>query len=142
LPITRAPPIGEIKVWRHDAWFPTKDRGQVDADGYFWHAGRADDVIISAGWTIGPAEVEDVIMQHPNVAEAAVIGVPDPTRGQVVKAFIVLKHTGSPGLAEEIQTLVRTRLSQHEYPRQIEFVAELPKTPAGKVNRKILRDRT
>jgi acetyl-CoA synthetase len=132
---------GEIKVWRHQAWFPTKDRGWVDEDGYFWHAGRADDVIISAGWTIGPAEVEDAIMKHPAVAEAAVIGVPDDVRGQVVKAFIVTKHAAGPGLADEIQDLVRQRLSQHEYPRQIEFVSELPKTPAGKVNRKMLRER-
>jgi acetyl-CoA synthetase len=141
---TPCPPgqIGEIKLWRHSSWFPTKDRGQVDADGYFWHAGRADDVIISAGWTIGPVEVEDAIMQHPNVAEAAVIGVPDEIRGQVVKAFIVPKRPPAPDEAEAIQTLVRTRLSQHEYPRQVEFVSELPKTPAGKVNRKMLRDRT
>jgi acetyl-CoA synthetase len=134
--------IGEIKVWRHGSWFPTKDRGQIDSDGVFWHAGRADDVIISAGWTIGPAEVEDAIMQHPAVAEAAVIGVPDATRGQIVKAFIMPKHAPGPDLAEEIQNLVRNRLSQHEYPRQIEFVSELPKTPAGKVNRKMLRERT
>jgi acetyl-CoA synthetase len=133
---------GEIKVWRHDAWFPTKDRGMIDDDGYFWHAGRADDVIISAGWTIGPAEVEDAIMRHPEVVEAAVIGVPDTTRGQIVKAFIVPKNAPAPGLAESIQTLVRTRLSQHEYPRQIEFVTELPKTPAGKVNRNMLRAKT
>ena len=134
--------IGEIKIWRHNAWFPTKDRGRIDADGYFWHAGRADDVIISAGWTIGPVEVEDAIMKHPAVAEAAVIGVPDPVRGQVVKAFVVLKHPPSPNLTEDIQERVRARLSQHEYPRLIEYVAELPKTPAGKVNRKMLRDRT
>ncbi|MSO99987.1 MAG: acetate--CoA ligase [Acetobacteraceae bacterium] len=133
---------GEIKVWRHDAWFPTKDRGRTDADGYFWHEGRTDDVIISAGWTIGPAEVEDAIMKHPLVAEAAVVGVPDATRGQVVKAFVVTKQPPGSDLAAAIQDLVRTRLSQHEYPRLIEFVAELPKTPAGKVNRKILRERT
>jgi acetyl-CoA synthetase len=134
--------VGEIKVWRHDAWFPTKDRGMIDDDGYFWHGGRADDVIISAGWTIGPAEVEDAIMKHPGVAEAAVIGVPDDTRGQVVKAFIVPRHPPHAQLGQEIQDLVRTRLSQHEYPRQIEFVTELPKTPAGKVNRKMLRERS
>ncbi len=134
--------VGEIKVWRHGRWFPTKDRGRIDRDGYFWHAGRADDVIISAGWTIGPAEVEDAIMKHPDVTEAAVIGVPDATRGQVVKAFVTTKQTPGPGLAQELQDLVRTRLSQHEYPRLIEFVTELPKTPAGKVNRKMLRERT
>ena len=131
---------GEIKVWRHDAWFSTKDRGRIDEDGYFWHEGRADDVIISAGWTIGPVEVEDAIMKHPSVREAAVIGVPDPVRGQIVKAFVVADE--APGLTEAIQELVRTRLSQHEYPRLIEFVSELPKTPAGKVNRKILREKT
>jgi acetyl-CoA synthetase len=133
--------IGEIKVWRHGAWFATKDRGRVDADGYFYHAGRADDVIISAGWTIGAVEVEDTLLRHPAVREAAVIGVPDATRGQVVKAFIVTDQAADPALAAEIQDFVRTRLSQHEYPRRIAFVAELPKTPAGKVNRKVLRDR-
>ncbi len=132
---------GEIKVWRHNAWFPTKDRGRVDADGYFWHGGRADDVIISAGWTIGATEVEDAILKHPAIAEAAVIGVPDPLRGQVVKAFLVARRPGDDALAAEIQDFVRTRLSQHEYPRIVQFVTELPKTPAGKVNRKTLRDR-
>jgi len=133
--------LGEIKVWRHGAWFPTKDRGRIDADGYFWHAGRADDVIISAGWTIGAVEVEDVLLQHPAVREAAAIGVPDELRGQVVKAFIVSDRAANDGLVREIQDFVRTRLSLHEYPRVVEFVAALPKTPAGKVNRKVLRDR-
>ena len=131
---------GEIKVWRHDAWFPTKDRGRIDEDGYFYHAGRADDVIISAGWTIGAVEVEDTLLKHPAVREAAVIGVPDETRGQVVKAFIVTDSAPDPALAAEIQDFVRLRLSQHEYPRLVAFVPELPKTPAGKVNRKVLRD--
>jgi acetyl-CoA synthetase len=133
--------VGEIKVWRHGAWFPTKDRGRIDSDGYFWHEGRSDDVIISAGWTIGPAEVEDAIMKHPEVAEAAVIGVPDETRGQIVKAFVVTRRPPGAGLAQEIEDMVRRGLSQHEYPRLIEFVTELPKTPAGKVNRKLLRER-
>ncbi|HYZ23816.1 MAG TPA: AMP-binding protein [Rhodopila sp.] len=133
--------IGEIKVWRHGAWFPTKDRGRIDQDGYFYHAGRADDVIISAGWTIGAAEVEDTLLKHPAVTEAAVIGVPDTTRGHVVKAFIVTIRPPTQALAAEIQDFVRARLSQHEYPRQIAFVTELPKTPAGKVNRKVLRER-
>ncbi len=131
---------GEIKVWRHNAWFPTKDRGRIDADGYFWHGGRADDVIISAGWTIGATEVEDTLLKHPSVREAAVIGVPDPVRGQAIKAFIVADGVND-ALAGEIQDFVRTRLSQHEYPRIVQFVDELPKTPAGKVNRKTLRDR-
>ncbi len=133
--------LGEIKVWRHGAWFPTKDRGRVDEDGYFHHAGRADDVIISAGWTIGAVEVEDALLRHPAVREAAVIGVADALRGHVVKAFIVTDRPGTEALVREVQDFVQTRLSQHEYPRLIEFVAELPKTPAGKVNRKALRDR-
>jgi acetyl-CoA synthetase len=131
---------GEIKVRRRDGWFSTKDLGRVDADGYFWHGGRADDVIISAGWTIGAVEVEDALLKHPAVQEAAVIGVPDALRGQVVKAFLVCDRGGSDALAREIQDFVRTRLSQHEYPRIVAFVPALPKTPAGKVHRKALRD--
>jgi acetyl-CoA synthetase len=132
--------LGEIKVWRRDAWFPTKDRGSVDADGYFFHAGRADDVIISAGWTMSAVEIEDVLLEHPDVREAAVIGVADALRGQVVKAFIVSPRPGNDVFAQELQDFTRTRLSQHEYPRRVAFVPELPKTPAGKVNRKTLRD--
>ena len=132
--------IGEIKVWRRDAWFPTKDRGHVDGDGYFYHAGRADDVIISAGWTMSAIEIEDVLLRHPDVREAAVIGVADALRGQVVKAFIVSARGGDDAFARELQDFTRTRLSQHEYPRRVAFVAALPKTPAGKVNRKALRE--
>jgi acetyl-CoA synthetase len=131
--------LGEIKVRRHDAWFPTKDRGRTDAEGYFYHAGRADDVIISAGWTMSAVEIEDALLRHPAVAAAAVIGVPDKLRGLVVKAFIVAKP-GSPQDAASIQDHVRRHLSQHEYPRLIDFVADLPRTPAGKINRKALRD--
>jgi acetyl-CoA synthetase len=132
--------IGEIKVWRRDAWFPTKDRGHVDGDGYFYHAGRADDVIISAGWTMSAIEIEDVLLRHPDVREAAVIGVADSLRGQVVKAFVVSARGGDDAFARELQEFTRTRLSQHEYPRRVAFVAALPKTPAGKVNRKALRE--
>jgi acetyl-CoA synthetase len=132
--------LGEIKVWRRDAWFPTKDRGRVDADGYYHHAGRADDVIISAGWTMSAVEIEDVLLKHPEVREAAVIGVADALRGQVVKAFIVSPRPGDDAFAHELQQFTRTRLSQHEYPRHVAFVAQLPKTPAGKVNRKVLRE--
>ena len=132
--------IGEIKVWRRGAWFPTKDRGHVDGDGYFYHAGRADDVIISAGWTMSAIEIEDVLLRHPDVREAAVIGIADSLRGQVVKAFIVSARGGDDAFARELQEFTRTRLSQHEYPRRVAFVAELPKTPAGKVNRKALRE--
>ena len=133
--------IGEIKVWRHNAWFRTKDRGWIDSDGYFFHAGRADDVIISAGWTMSATEIESVLLRHPAVREAAAIGVPDAQRGQVVKAFIVSDRTHDDALAHDIQDFVRQRLSQHEYPRIVAFVPELPKTPAGKVNRKALRER-
>lgn len=132
--------VGEIKVWRRGAWVPTKDLGKVDADGYFHHVGRADDVIISAGWTMSAVEIEDVLLQHPDVMEAAAIGVPDSLRGQVVKALIVSRRPGDETFARELQDFTRSRLSQHEYPRQIAFAAELPKTPAGKLNRKALRD--
>ncbi|MDP6343512.1 MAG: AMP-binding protein [Alphaproteobacteria bacterium] len=133
--------VGEIVVRRGDGWFPTKDLGQIDEDGYFFHGGRADDVIISAGWTMGAVEIEDTLLKHPDVREAAAIGVPDEVRGQVVKAFIVSPRPGDDGFVGELQRFAQERLSRHEYPRQVAFVSELPKTPAGKVNRKILRDR-
>jgi acetyl-CoA synthetase len=113
----------------------------MDDDGYFYHAGRADDVIISAGWTMSAVEIENALLAHPDIKEAAVIGVPDETRGQVVKAFLVSQRDENQAFAREIQDFVRNRLSQHEYPRHIAIVSELPKTPAGKVNRKVLRDR-
>lgn len=133
--------IGEIKLLRRGEWYPTKDLGYVDEDGYFYHAGRADDVIISAGWTMSAVEIENALLAHPDINEAAAIGVPDETRGQIVKAFLVTERSGEELFVREVQEFVRNRLSQHEYPRQIEIVAELPKTPAGKVNRKTLRDR-
>jgi len=133
--------IGEIKVRRRDAWIATRDRGWIDADGYFYHAGRADDIIISAGWTIGAIEVEDALLNHSDIKEAAVIGVPDELRGNIVKAFVVTSRAHSDAFIDEIKEFVRNRLSAHEYPRQVVIVDELPKTPAGKVNRKVLRDR-
>ena len=132
---------GEIMLLRRDAWVATKDLGRMDGDGYFYHAGRADDVIISAGWTMSAVEIEDALLKHPQVREAAAIGTPDTLRGQIVKAFIVSDRPGDDTFSRELQDLVRSRLSQHEYPREIAFVAELPKTPAGKVNRKVLRAR-
>jgi acetyl-CoA synthetase len=133
--------IGELKVWRRGAWLPTKDLGYVDEDGYFYHAGRADDVIISAGWTMSAVEIEHVLLMHPSVSEAAVIGVPDAVRGQVVKAFVVSDGARTDKHAQDLQAFTRHQLSQHEFPRIVEFVDNLPKTPAGKVNRRVLRDR-
>jgi acetyl-CoA synthetase len=133
--------VGELMVWRRDRWETTKDLARVDEDGYFYHAGRADDVIISAGWTMSAVEIENTLLKHPDVREVGVIGVPDATRGQVVKAFVVTTRPASPEYVDELKTFTRERLSQHEFPRHIEFVRELPKTPAGKVHRKVLRDR-
>jgi acetyl-CoA synthetase len=132
--------IGEIKVWRRGAWFPTKDLGHCDEDGYFYHDGRADDVIISAGWTMSAVEIENVLLKHALVREAAVIPVPDAVRGQVAKAFVVSDRRGKD-FARELQDFARVQLSRHEFPRQVAFVDELPKTQAGKINRKVLRDR-
>jgi acetyl-CoA synthetase len=133
--------VGQIVLRRRGAWFPTKDLGRVDAEGYYHHAGRADDVIISAGWTMSAAEIEDTLMRHPAVLECAVVGVPDALRGQVVKAFVVTTSGGDPELAEALKAFTRERLSRHEYPRQMALVDELPKTPAGKINRRALRER-
>lgn len=132
---------GQLMVQRRGHWIATKDLGRTDPDGYFYHGGRADDVIISAGWTMSAVEIENVMLMHPAVLEAAAIGVPDALRGQVVKAFVVIDCQGDDALVQAIQDLVKTKLSQHEYPRHVAFVAELPKTPAGKVHRKLLRER-
>jgi len=132
--------LGEIAVRRRGAWFRVKDLGKTDTDGYFYHAGRADDVIISAGWTMSAVEIENTLLTHPAVLEAAAIGVPDAVRGQVVKAYVVARPDMTIDVAD-LQQHMKRRLSQHEYPRQVEIVAELPKTPAGKINRKALRDR-
>ena len=140
--IAAAGAAGEIVVRRGEAWFPTKDLGRADEEGFFYHAGRADDVIISAGWTMSAVEIEDALLRHPDVSEIAVIGVPDELRGQVVKAFVVSGRGPDGGAFEaELQAFARERLGRHEYPRQVAFVAELPKTPAGKVNRVALRER-
>ena len=133
--------IGEIMLRRGAGWFATKDRGHIDAEGYFYHNGRADDVIISAGWTMSAVEIEDTLLKHADIAECAAIGVPDETRGQVVKAYVVSPRAPSAEFVREIQEFAQQRLSRHEYPRQVEFVTELPKTPAGKVNRNALRAR-
>ena len=131
--------LGEIAVRRRGEWFRVKDRGRIDEDGYVHHAGRSDDVIISAGWTMSALEIERALLAHPDVVEAAVVGVPDARRGHVPKAFVVA-HRRGPAFDAELQEHVQRRLSRHEYPRVIEVVDALPKTPAGKVNRKALRD--
>jgi acetyl-CoA synthetase len=131
---------GEISVFRRGGWLRSKDRGSIDNDGYFHYAGRADDVIISSGWTISPLEVERTLLLSPAVSEAAVVGVPDPTRGQIVKAYVVAAGDGDNRLAASLQQLVRDELSPHEYPREVEFQTELPKTPNGKINRRALRE--
>jgi acetyl-CoA synthetase len=133
--------VGELMLWRRDAWETTKDMARIDADGYFYHCGRADDVIISAGWTMSAVEIENTMLKHPDVQECAVIGAPDATRGLVVKAFVVSSRVPGEAFVKELQDFTRSALAQHEFPRLVEFVDELPKTPAGKVHRKILRDR-
>jgi acetyl-CoA synthetase len=124
-------------------WFHTKDAAMQDEDGYIWYAGRADDVIIAAGFRIGPFEVESACLEHPAVKEAAAVASPDELRGNVVKAFIVLAegHDGSDELVKDIQQFVRGRLSAYAYPRKIEFVDDLPKTLTGKIRRIELRER-
>jgi acetyl-CoA synthetase len=122
-------------------WYVTGDRAWKDRDGYFWFVGRADDVINTAGHLVGPFEVESALIEHQAVAEAGVIGKPDPERMEIVKAFVSLKNGYNPSrdLAEEIKQFVRTRLAAHAYPREIEFVDSLPKTRSGKIMRRLLK---
>ncbi len=133
--------VGELMLWKRDHWETTKDLAKVDEEGYLYHCGRADDVIISAGWTMSAVEIENTMLKHPDVREVAIIGVPDETRGQVVKGFVVSDRAPGEEFVKELQNFTRERLAQHEFPRIVEFVSELPKTPAGKVHRKVLRDR-
>ena len=145
-------PVFFLEYWRNpDAtrekfigdWGCTGDQGRMDEDGYLWYQGRTDDVIKASGYRIGPAEIESCLVKHPAVANAAVIGKPDATRGQIVKAFIVLQpgQASSQALIDEIQDHVRGRLAPYEYPREIEFIDALPMTTTGKVQRKELRKR-
>ena len=125
------------------AWSRTGDLAKVDEDGYFWYQGRADDMFKSAGYRIGPAEIENCLVKHPAVANAAVIGAPDETRGTIVKAFIVLQPGTPPSAAleAELQAHVRQYLAPYEYPKAIEFIDALPMTTTGKVQRRVLRQR-
>jgi acetyl-CoA synthetase len=122
-------------------WFHTKDAARHDEDGYVWYEGRADDVIISAGYRIGPFEVESACIEHDAVREAAAVASPDEQKGMVVKAFIVLAegHEPSDALADDIKGFVRGHLSAYAYPRKVEFVDDLPKTLTGKIRRIELR---
>jgi len=150
--VRRPDPVMFLEYWqRPDAtrdkfigdWMTTGDQGIVDEDGYFHFVGRDDDVITSAGYRIGPGEIEDCLIRHPAVALAAAIGKPDPVRTEIVKAFIVLKpeHAPSDALAADIRDFVRTHLSAHEYPREIAFIDAMPMTTTGKVIRRLLRER-
>src|SRR5215468_9065630 len=130
---------GDIAVQRKGQWFYVKDRGYCDAEGYFYHEGRSDDVIISAGWTMSAVEIEQTLLTHLLVVEAAVVGVLDVVRGQIAKAYIVARDPTAETTAH-IQAFMKAQLSQHEYPRQIEFRDALPKTPAGKINRRALHE--
>lgn len=150
--IRRPDPVMFLEYWGNpDAtkakfigdWMTTGDQGMRDEDGYFFFVGRDDDVISSAGYRIGPGEIEDCLVSHPDVALAAVIGKPDPIRGQLVKAYLVLNEGVEPSeaLKETIGSFVKQRLSAHEYPREIEFVDEMPLTTTGKVIRRIFREK-
>ncbi len=128
--------------WRGE-WYLTGDRARQDEDGYLWFIGRADDVIISAGYRIGPFEVESALLQHAAVVESAVVASPDPMRGEIVKAFVVLRegHVPGPALVTALQDHVKAVTAPYKYPREIEFVDALPKTVSGKIRRVELRDR-
>jgi acetyl-CoA synthetase len=126
-----------------NGWMITGDLGEQDEDGFLWFHGRTDDVITSSGYRIGPTEIEDCLLKSPSVQLAAVIGVPDDTRTELIKAFIVVSENTEPSeaLAESLKALVREHLAKHEVPRLIEFVDSLPMTTTGKIMRRTLRDR-
>ena len=146
-------PVGLFKEYWKDAeemersflgdWYLTGDKAYIDEDGYFWFVGRADDVIISAGYRIGPFEVESALIEHPAVAESAVVASPDDVRGEIVKAFVILApdYVASDELMISLQAHVRTTTAPYKYPRAVEFVTELPKTVSGKIRRVELRQR-
>lgn len=131
----------ETAASRRGEWYLTGDRAQLDDDGYFWFVGRSDDVISSGAYRIGPFEVESALLEHPGVLESAVVGSPDADRGNIVKAFVVLRAGYEPTdvLVRELQEHCKRVTAPYKYPREIEFVAELPKTPSGKIRRVELR---
>ena len=152
---------GQIAGWRHDPivmleywrnpeatarkyagdWLLTGDLGTIDEDGYVFFKSRDDDVITSGGYRIGPGEIEECLMKHPAVAMVGVVGVPDPVRTEIVKAFVQLRPeiAGNEALKADLANFVKTRLAAHEYPREVDFVDELPLTTTGKILRRELR---
>jgi acetyl-CoA synthetase len=124
-----------------NSWCRTGDTAVMDADGYLWYQGRSDDVFKAAGYRIGPSEIENCLVKHPAVANAAVVPKPDAERGAVVKAYVVLAagHRGDAALVAELQQHVRGQLAPYEYPKDIEFIEALPMTTTGKVQRRLLR---
>lgn len=145
-------PIMLLEYWRKpeatrqkfaNGWLLTGDLGRRDEEGFFWFSSRADDIITSSGYRIGPGEIEDALIRHPAISMAVAIGVPDPVRTEVVKAFVVAKPgvIPSPELVAEIQEFVRERLARHEVPREIEFIDQMPLGTTGKVLRRVLRER-
>jgi acetyl-CoA synthetase len=131
----------KYKSYFKKGWYITGDLAFVDKDNYFWFVGRADDVIKTAGERVGPFEVESALIEHPAVVEAGVIGKPDPIRGEIIKAFLVLRQGYQPSeeLKKEIQDFVKKRLAGHAYPREIDFIDKLPKTRSGKIMRRVLK---
>jgi acetyl-CoA synthetase len=129
------------KVWQHGIYY-TGDTAWRDEDGYYWFVGRADDIIKSSGYRIGPFEVESALLEHPAVLECAITAVPDPERGQIVKATIVPSKNYHPSdeLAKELQEHVKKVTAPYKYPRIVEFVTDLPKTISGKIRRVQIRD--
>jgi acetyl-CoA synthetase len=130
------------EAW-HDGYYHTGDMAWMDEDGYFWFVGRADDIIKTSGYKVGPFEVESALIQHPAVLECAITGVPDLERGQVIKATVVLTKGYTPGnaLKKELQDHVKEVTAPYKYPRIIEFVDELPKTISGKIRRVEIREK-
>ncbi len=124
-------------------WHLTDDLGYRDEDGYFWFKARDDDVIITSGYRVGPGEVESAILEHPDVEQVGVVGLPDDHRGEIIKAFVqpVAGVEGDDALRDEIQERVREQLAKYEYPREIAFIESLPTTTTGKIQRRKLRER-
>lgn len=122
-------------------WYFSGDSAYMDEDGYFWFQGRVDDVIMTSGERVGPFEVESKLVEHPAIAEAGVIGKPDPVRGEIIKAFIALRdgYVASDELKEEIRLFVKKGLAAHAAPREIDFRDKLPKTRSGKIMRRVLK---